>query len=142
VHDLDDTLIGRLCVNVVVIVYLVLIVFIMYASIPSVFSMLLRHIHYPHLPMSVVISHQFILMWCLTGIRSTLQSLGIFREYDPFLDPYGLYPEDIHGKIMLTIAFNYSTDFSKAFDKLRKALIIIHGFMFGCSYLHSSELHA
>jgi len=43
---------------------------------------------------------------------------------------------------VLVIAFDYSTDFSKAFDKFKRALAIIFGFMFFCFYLHSSELHA
>jgi len=43
---------------------------------------------------------------------------------------------------MLIIAFDYSADFSKAFDKFRRAVIDIPIFIFGCSYLHSSELHA
>ena len=43
---------------------------------------------------------------------------------------------------MLTIAFDYSTDFSNAFDTFRRVLAIIHRFMFGCSYLHPSELRA
>ena len=45
-------------------------------------------------------------------------------------------------KIMLIIAFDYSDDFSKAFDKFRRALIDIPRFIFRFSYLHSSELHA
>jgi len=46
------------------------------------------------------------------------------------------------GKIILTSAFGYSFDFSKAFDMFSIALVIIHVFIFMCSYLHSSELHA
>ena len=45
-------------------------------------------------------------------------------------------------KIILTTAFNFFTDFSKAFDKFRRALTIISAFLFKCSYLHPSELHA
>jgi len=43
---------------------------------------------------------------------------------------------------MLIIAFDHSTNFSMAFDEFRRALTIIPRCMFGCSYLHSSELHA
>jgi len=46
------------------------------------------------------------------------------------------------GKIIFTIAFDHSTDFSKAFDKFRRALAITPTFMLGCSYLHSYELQA
>ena len=45
-------------------------------------------------------------------------------------------------KIMLTVAFDYYSSFSKVCDKFRRALIVILGFMFVCSYLHPSELHA
>jgi len=43
---------------------------------------------------------------------------------------------------VLIIALDYSTDFSNAFDRFRRALIIMRVFIFICSYLHSSELHA
>ena len=66
---------------------------------------------------------------------------GTFRGYNPSFDMYSLYLEDKPGKIMLPIAFNYSTDFSKVFDQFRRALAIVPIFMFGCSYLHLSELH-
>jgi len=68
--------------------------------------------------------------------------LGAFRGYDPSLDPYSPYLEDIPRKIMFTIAFDHSTDFSKASDKFKRALTITPKFMFRCSYLYSSELHA
>ena len=47
------------------------------------------------------------------------ESLGTFRGYDPSLDPYSLYLEDRPRKIIFSMAFNHSTDFSKAFDKFR-----------------------
>ena len=56
--------------------------------------------------------------------------LGTFREYDPSLDLYSMHLMDMPEKIMLTIAFDYSIDFSKTFDKFRRALTIIPGFMF------------
>jgi len=71
-----------------------------------------------------------------------IEFLGTFRGYDPFLDPYSLYLGNTPLKIMLTIAFNRSTDFFKAFDKFRRALTLISRFIFTSSYLHSSELHA
>ena len=70
------------------------------------------------------------------------KSLGTFRGYDPFLDPYRLYLEGMPGKIMLIFAFDYSADFSKAFDKFRRALVNFLRFIFECFYLHLSELHA
>jgi len=70
------------------------------------------------------------------------ESLSTFRGYDPSLDTYILYPGNMLAKIMLKVAFNHSTNFSKAFNKFRRALIIISRFIFKFSYLHSSELHA
>ena len=64
-------------------------------------------------------------------------SLCTFRGYDPIFDHYSLYIENKYEKIMLTIAFNYSPNFSKAFDKFRRVFTTIIGFMCMCSYLHS-----
>ena len=71
-----------------------------------------------------------------------LESLGTIRGYDPSIDPYRLCLEIMLAKIMLTFAFDHSKDFSRAFDKFRRALTVISRFMFKCSYSHSSELHA
>ena len=122
--------------------HLVLILLTMYLPIPSIFSILLLHVHYPPSPeccdLSLIDSHVV-----LEGNEvDCSKSPGTFREYGPSLDPYSLYLEDVPGKIMLIIAFDHSTDFSTTFDKLRRALTIIPSCMFGCSYLHLSELHA
>jgi len=71
-----------------------------------------------------------------------IDSLGTFKGNDPSLDPYTLYLRRMPVKIMLTTEFNLFTDFSKAFDKFRRALTIISAFLFKCSYLHPFELHA
>ena len=71
-----------------------------------------------------------------------IESLGTFRGYNPSLDPCSLYLESMPLKIMLITAFNFFTDFSKAFDKFKRALMIIYAFLFRCSYLHRSKLHA
>jgi len=71
-----------------------------------------------------------------------MDSLGTFKGYDPSLDPYNLYPGNMPAKILFTTVFNFFTNFSKAFDKFRRALTIIPAFLFKCSYLHPSELHA
>ena len=68
--------------------------------------------------------------------------LGTFRGYEPSLDPYSLYLGSMPAKITLTTAFDFFTDFSKAFDKFRRTLTIISAFLFKCSYLNPSELHA
>jgi len=79
----------------------------------------------------------------LEGIEiDCMDSLGTFRGYDPSLDLYSVYLGSMPLKIMLPTAFNFSTDFTKAFDKFRRALVIISAFLFKCSHSHSSEFHA
>jgi len=46
-----------------------------------------------------------------------MNSLGTFKGNDPSLDPYSLYLRNMPAKTLFTIAFNHSTDFSKACDK-------------------------
>jgi len=75
-------------------------------------------------------------------VLDCIDSLGIFRGYYPSLDPYSLYLQSMPLKIMLISAFNFFTDFSKAFDKFKRALMIISAFLFKCFYLHRPELHA
>jgi len=75
-------------------------------------------------------------------VSDCMDSPGTFRGYDTSLDPYSLYRGSMPAKIMLTIVFRFFTDFSKAFDKFKRALTIISAFLFKCSYLHRSELHA
>ena len=72
------------------------------------------------------------------NVVGCVESLGTFGGHDPSFDPYNLYLENMPEKIILTIDFDYSTDFSKAFDKFRRTLTIISEFIFKCSYLHSS----
>jgi len=71
-----------------------------------------------------------------------IDSLGTFRGYNPSLDAYSLYLESVPLKIMFITAFTSFTDFSKAFDKFKRALTIISSFLFKCSYSHASDLHA
>ena len=71
-----------------------------------------------------------------------MESLGTFRGYDPSLDPYSLYLECMPLKTMFVTAFTCFTDFSKAFDKFKRALTIISAFLFRCSYSPTSEFHA
>jgi len=71
-----------------------------------------------------------------------MDSLGTFRRYNPSLDPHSFSLESMPLKIMFITAFTYFNDFSKAFEKFRRALVIIPTFLSKCSYLHSSEFHA
>ena len=70
------------------------------------------------------------------------ESLGTFRGYDPLLDPYRLYLEGMPREIALTIAFDYSADFSKAFDEFKRALILFAPSLPVFSYSRDSEMHA
>jgi len=67
-----------------------------------------------------------------------VEALSSFRGDDSFFDPYCLYLGTLPAKIMYSIAFDHSYDFSKAFDKLKRALTIISSFMFKCYYIHPS----
>jgi len=87
--------------------------------------------------MSIVNDHDML----EGNVFDFMQPVCTFRGYDPFLDPYNLYLGNMHAKILFTIAFNHSTDFSKACDKFKRALTIILRFMLKCSYSYSSELH-
>jgi len=71
-----------------------------------------------------------------------LDSLGTFRGYKPSLNPHSLYLESMPLKIIFITAFTSFTDFSKAFDKFRRALTIPFAFLFKCSFSHPSEFHA
>jgi len=67
------------------------------------------------------------------NVDDCVDNVGTFRRYDPSLDPYSLCLGNMPAKFMDTIAFDHSHDFSKAFDKLRRALTIISRFIFMCS---------
>ena len=71
-----------------------------------------------------------------------MDSLGTLRGYDPSLDPYSLYLESMPLKIMFVTAFTSFTDFSTAFKKFVRALVLMYAFLFKCFYLHTSEFHA
>jgi len=74
-------------------------------------------------------------------VVDSLESLYTFRGYHSSLDPYSLYLENVLEKIMLTITFDYSTDFSKAFDKFRRTLTIIpYACLCVLTYIHLSYM--
>jgi len=49
-------------------------------------------------------------------------SLGYFRRYDPSIDPYCVCLRNLPKKVMWTIFFNHSYDFSKVIDKVKRIL--------------------
>ena len=69
------------------------------------------------------------------------KSLGTFRGYDPFLDPYRPYLEGMPGEIALTIAFDYYADFSQVFGEFKRALTLFAPSFPVFSYSHHSKLH-
>jgi len=50
--------------------------------------------------------------------------LGFLRGYDPSIKPYCVCLGDLPRKVMLTMFFNPSYDFSISFDKVKMILII------------------
>ena len=75
------------------------------------------------------------------NVVDCIESLGNFQGSIPILSLHYLYLEDLPRKITWSNFFHHSFDFSKVFDMFKRALTIMHIFMFKCSYLHSSELH-
>ena len=67
-------------------------------------------------------------------------SLRYFGGYDPIIDPYYVSLEDLPSKVTWTISFNPSYDFSKAFDEVRKTLIVFVVILVIVPYLVFSEL--
>ena len=61
--------------------------------------------------------------------------LGFLRGYDPSIKPYCVCLGDLPRKVMLTMLFNPSYDFSKIVDKVKEILIL-----FGVNYVIASYL--
>ena len=64
------------------------------------------------------------------------ESLGDLRGYNPSLDPYCAYLEDMPRKIEWTTFFDYYFDFSMAFDKFKITLTLFATSLLVFSYLH------
>ena len=68
-----------------------------------------------------------------------MDSLGTFRGCDPSLDPYGLYLGSMPAKIMLTIEFNFFSDFSRHLINLGEPLLLFrHCCLSALTYIHLS----
>ena len=68
------------------------------------------------------------------------RTLGYLRAYDRCIDSYSSYLEGFPRKIMWSIFFNPSCDFSKTFDKVKRILIVFGVIFFFASYLVFSKL--
>ena len=60
----------------------------------------------------------------LSGNVDDYMSLGCFRGYDPSIDPGYICLEDLPRKVMWTMLFTPSYDFSKAIDKVNRILLL------------------
>jgi len=67
-------------------------------------------------------------------------SLGTFGGYNLSLNPFNAYLVNMPRKIMWTIFFSHSFDFSNTFDKFKRALDIIDTIVLVFSYLHTCAL--
>ena len=68
-----------------------------------------------------------------------VDSLGTFRVCDPICDRYSLYLRNMPAKILLTFAFNHSTDFSKAAINFEEHLLLFHdSYLSVFTYIHLS----
>jgi len=70
------------------------------------------------------------------------ESLGDIRGYNPSLDPYCTYLEDVPRKIMWNTFFDHDFDFSMAFDEFKRALTLFAPSLLVFSYAHHFEMHA
>jgi len=58
-------------------------------------------------------------------VFDVLGSLGTFESCSPSVDPFYDYLVSLPRKILWTTFFSYSFDFSKAYDKLKRALTFV-----------------
>ena len=72
------------------------------------------------------------------NVSKLSRSLGN-RGYNPSIDPYHCYSEDMPLSIILSSLPHYSVDYFKTFDKLKSALCISIAFTF--SYLHFCKMY-
>jgi len=75
-------------------------------------------------------------------VSDDIRSLGTFEGYNPSVDPFHNYLVDLPRKIIWTTFFNHSSDFSKAYDTIMRALPIIDVSLPVFSYIHHSRMHA
>ena len=84
--------------------------------------------------------HAHKMFYVLSGNFDNFLSLCCFRGFNASLDPYYMYLEDLPRKITWTTFFNPSYDFSKAFDKVKRILILFGVILVITSYLVFSKL--
>ena len=99
----------------------------------------------PSLPSPSLGCHSLIAIDYHDILKGTLsdhiKSLGTFEGYNPPFDPFYDYLVDTPRKIILTTFFDHSSDFSKAYDTIMRALAIIDVSSLMFSYIHHSGMH-
>jgi len=75
-------------------------------------------------------------------LRAYHESVGDIRGYNPSFAPYSAYLEDMPQKILWSIFFDHTFDFSMAFDEFKRPLILFAPSFLVFSHSHHSEMHA
>ena len=91
---------------------------------------------------NVDLGHENNMFNVLGGNVENFESLGSLCGYDAALDPYCINLEDKPRKIMWNTIFDFSFDFSVAFDLLKRALIFFSLILCMLSFLQACEPHA
>ena len=64
------------------------------------------------------------------------------RGYNPSLDPYCAYLEDVPRNMTWSTFFDNTFDFSMEFSKFKRPLTLFASYFVMLSYLYHSEMHA
>ena len=75
-------------------------------------------------------------------LHAFYEFLGDIRGYNPSLDPYCAYLEDVPRKITWNTFFDHDFDFSMTFDEFKRALTLFAPSLLVFSYAHHFEMHA
>ena len=93
-------------------------------------------------PLDLTLISSPLLSTTLSHLHAFHESLGDVRGYNPSLDPYCAYLEDVPRKIMWSTFFDHDFDFSMALDKYKRALTLFAQSLLVFSYSHHLEMHA
>ena len=70
------------------------------------------------------------------------ESLCDNKGYNPSFDPYCAYLGDLPRKIICSIFFDHTFDFSMTFDEFKRPLTLFASSFLVLSYLHNYDMHA
>jgi len=91
---------------------------------------------------NVDLGHEDNIFNMLSGNVDIFMSLGYFKEYDAFLDPYCIHLVDKPRKKLWNNFFAFSFDFSMLFALIKRALTSFALILFMFSYCNACEPHA